>query len=59
MTELGMVLTNPLKGKRERGCVGLPLPDVVSTCTVRAFFNSIVLEKQYKLIDQYVLYVHF
>lgn len=29
MTELGMVLSNPIKGKRTKGCVGFPLQGVV------------------------------
>jgi hypothetical protein len=40
MTEIGMALSNPLKGERRPGHVGMPLPDVKVNNPVEITFPS-------------------
>ena len=47
MTEIGMAISNPLKGERRAGCVGLPLPGVkirLDEGEIRVMGPSVFLE---------------
>ncbi|MEQ2228084.1 Acyl-CoA synthetase member 3, mitochondrial [Ilyodon furcidens] len=48
MTEIGMALSNPLKGPRIPGAVGLPLPDVKVRIVMNNSTNSTIAEGNHK-----------
>ncbi|KAM4744003.1 LOW QUALITY PROTEIN: malonate--CoA ligase ACSF3, mitochondrial [Anableps anableps] len=48
MTEIGMALSNPLKGQRIAGAVGLPLPDVEVRVVMSNTSNTTIAEGNHK-----------
>ncbi|XP_012706234.2 malonate--CoA ligase ACSF3, mitochondrial [Fundulus heteroclitus] len=48
MTEIGMALSNPLKGQRTPGAVGLPLPDVEVRIVMSNTTNTTIAEGNHK-----------
>uniref|UniRef100_A0A3B3VUT0 Acyl-CoA synthetase family member 3 n=1 Tax=Poecilia latipinna TaxID=48699 RepID=A0A3B3VUT0_9TELE len=48
MTEIGMALSNPLKGPRIAGAVGLPLPDVEVRIVMNNTTNIMIAEGNHK-----------
>ncbi|MED6273713.1 Acyl-CoA synthetase member 3, mitochondrial [Characodon lateralis] len=48
MTEIGMALSNPLKGPRIPGAVGLPLPDVKVRIVMNNSTNATIAEGNHK-----------
>ncbi|XP_072236825.1 malonate--CoA ligase ACSF3, mitochondrial [Leuresthes tenuis] len=48
MTEIGMALSNPLKGSRIPGAVGLPLPGVEVRIVMNNTTNTIIVEGTHK-----------
>ncbi|PWA19015.1 hypothetical protein CCH79_00005031, partial [Gambusia affinis] len=48
MTEIGMALSNPLKGPRIAGAVGLPLPDVEVRIVMNNTTNTMIAEGNHK-----------